>query len=217
VTGEPVSYAPFAPNEPNGLGSEECVAIRAAGWDDEPCGYPSSGLLGPSPARNLPFVCETGCGNGVVEPGEECDPPAAGACTATCKSVRACLEPGGYSSPVNGHCYFPQAVITDYQTALAACPNGTHLATLNSPAETEAGLQAVAEDCWIALSAPQGAPGFHWDVSGEDFNARRYHGFTNDDPNVLNAACGVLTPQATAGWRDRDCATSSYARLCERE
>src|SRR6185369_11388152 len=109
-------------------------------WDDRPCGYPNTGSLPYSLPFALGYICENECGNGVVDPGEECDAAGPG-CTATCMKVRACAEPGGVVSQVTGHCYFATAAAVIFTDA--ACPAGTHLATLDQIAESEAGALAA--------------------------------------------------------------------------
>ena len=71
--------------------------VRDIGWADLPCGFPSTGNLPSSPTFALGFVCESSCGNGVVEPGEECD--GGPNCTANCYLKRPCTEANSFSSP----------------------------------------------------------------------------------------------------------------------
>ena len=167
------------------------ASLRAA-WDDRPCGYAATGLLPYSYPYGLGYVCETGCGNGVVEPGEGCDDSGPG-CTATCQSVRPCTEAGGMASPVNGHCYFALSTPLAFSDALAACPNGTHLATLDEAAESEAAALAVGgSDAWIALTAAVTQGDYAWTNGGDVFESTRYHGFANPDPD------GATAPPFTA-------------------
>src|SRR5581483_3654744 len=210
VSGEPIAYTGFAPGQPSNGAKKECLAIAAAGWQNDACGWPTSGNLQASAAHAAPYVCESACGNGAVDPGEECDPPGA-ACTASCKKIRACTEPGAVSSTVNGHCYFLAGTAAAYATAKLACPAGTHVATLNAPEETDAAITASTAQAWIALT---GTPGnFAWE-SGEDFNSRRYHGFIAGEPNTANApVCVRVVP---GGWADQPC-SSTFVTLCERE
>ena len=221
VDGEPVAFTAWAPGEPdNGGGAkiEECTARTASGWNDFPCGFPATGNLPMSPAYALGFVCENGCGNGVLEPGEECDPAGAN-CTANCSLKRTCTESGGYVSPINGHCYFPLNNSVNYSNALNSCPTGTHLATLADMAETEAGLQAIAtaiDDTWIALKAPSQLGQYTWQApSSEAFDSRRYHGFAGMEPNE-NAAPNCVRLVSGFGWKDIAC-DRNYAILCERD
>jgi hypothetical protein len=209
VTGEAVAFTAFATGQPSNGAMKECMVTTASGWENDACGWPTSGNLPQSPAHTLAYVCESACGNGAVDPGEECDPPGA-TCTAACMNVRACTEPGAASSPVNGHCYFVTGAAAPWATAMNACPAATHVATLAAPEETEAALAATGGQAWIALT---GMPGtFAWG-DGEDFNARRYHGFISGEPNHGGPACVRLQP---GGWADQAC-SMAFATLCERE
>jgi hypothetical protein len=220
VTGEPFAFSAYAKMEPNNYnGVEECVvtAPLMSGWDDRPCGFPTRGNLPASPTANLGYVCESNCGNGVVEPGEECEPPGSATCTTFCQTRRACTETGAITLLTNGHCYFRGATAVNYSTARTSCPAGTHLATLDGLAENEAGLQALGGNtAWLALRAPTTPGLFAWDNPGDTFQSRRFHGFTfQDEPNHNTPpACVRFTP--AEGWRDNNCA-ELYLPLCERE
>jgi hypothetical protein len=223
VDGEMFLYSAFAPGEPNngannGGRAEDCVARGISGWADLPCGFPSTGNLPSSPTFALGFVCESSCGNGVVEPGEECD--GSPGCTANCYLKRSCTEAGAYSSPINGHCYFVQTGLVNYSTALnGTCPAGTHLATLADISETEASAVAVTgdpNDAWIALKAPSTLGVYTWQQpSSEAFNSRRYHGFQGTEPNE-NSTPNCVRVVDGMGWKDISC-NNTYDSLCERE
>jgi hypothetical protein len=218
--GEPVSFTHFLPGQPdNGTGGTEfCGTTTPGGWDDVPCGFPATGNLLSSKAFTLGYVCESGCGNGLVEPGEECDPPSSATCTNSCRLRRACTESGAVSSPVNGHCYIPINSNQNYSQALNGCPQGTHLATLGDQSESDSGIQAVgniANDAWIALRAPSQLGVYQWEaLTNELFVSRRFHGFTGNEPNENSTPnCTRIT---TAGWKDIPC-NNNYGILCERE
>jgi hypothetical protein len=222
VNGEAVSYTSYAATEPNNGGGtpepEACGVFDATrgAWDDRPCGFPDTGDLPFSYIYTLGYLCENECGNGVVDPGEGCDPPGPG-CTTSCQKARSCTEPGAVISQVNGHCYFALASAVSFTDALAACPAGTHLATLDEIAESETGSLAVGgSDAWIALRAATTQGNYLWTVGTEIFNAQRYHGFASDEPNesIAPPLCARITP--LQGWKDRSC-DSLYLPLCERE
>jgi hypothetical protein len=126
------------------------------------------------------------------------------------------------SLPENGHCYFKTSSTVVYNTALASsCPTGTHLATTDTPAETEIGLLVAGnDDSWIALGAKNTLAVFSWDIANDAiFNPRRYHDFGDNDPNQTPPAGTVLTnlpPSPPVGWRDR-ATTDTYKSICERD
>jgi hypothetical protein len=171
-----------------------------------------------SPPFGAAYLCESECGNAVVDPGEECDPPGA-QCTAACKNVRPCTEAGGVSSPTSGRCYFETATAVDWTTATQACPVGTILAAPDDPNETAAALVAAGVTGWMAMEAPTTAGVFQFHGVTRDFNPRRYHGFLAPDPDVATPpACVSITKGDARGdsWRDRTC-TTLYPALCERD
>jgi hypothetical protein len=222
VDGEPFLYSAFAPNEPNngaanGGRTEDCVAHTVIGWADLPCGFPATGNLPSSPTFALGFVCETSCGNAILEPGEECD--GGPGCTATCQLKRPCTEAGGVVSPINGHCYFVQTATVDYSHALSStCPAGTHLATLADISESEAGQLAISgsADAWIALRASSQLGVYAWGApSSEAFDSTRYHGFAGNEPNETGTPNCVRLVDGQ-GWKDITCG-NNFNALCERE
>ncbi len=218
VTGEQVTLNGFAAAQPDNLnGVETCGVVDPTnGWHDTPCGFTATGSLPASTVVHNKYVCESSCGNGVVEPGEACDPPGA-ACTATCQAVRPCAEAGGVVSGASGRCYFALAPLVDYASAAASCPAGTHVATPDSPDETAAALAAAgAADAWIALrSSAVGA--WAWDAPASlPFDSRRYHGFAAPEPNETTAPACARLRVATQDWGDHPC-TSLHATVCERD
>jgi hypothetical protein len=171
-------------------------------------------------SNTYPYVCEHSCGNGVVEPGEECELGDAG-CLPTCVRARPCTEAGGRVSTGTGHCFFLTGSNLTYDQAKAACPAGTHLATLESPTEAEAATLAVgATPAWIALRATTTLGILSWDAAATiPFDPGRYHNFDVDEPNDTTLPqCARV--EVGGLWRDRTCGASStyvYAALCERD
>ncbi len=101
------------------------------------------------------------CGNGKVDPGEECDPkaPAAAGCTTGC--LRCSAGDGRYAWPENGHCYTRHDVLLPWAEAFAACRRaGGYLVAYSSQAEQEAVrgslFGADARPSWIGVHDPAG-------------------------------------------------------------
>jgi cysteine-rich repeat protein len=85
-SGSSASYRRWNPGEPNNYGNEDCVELLVsdARWNDACCG------------ADKIYVCETLCGDGAVDPGEQCDlgPAnsnlAGSSCRNNCLSAPAC-------------------------------------------------------------------------------------------------------------------------------
>ena len=224
VDGEMFLYSAFAPGEPNngalnGNRPEDCTARTSVGWADLPCGFPSTGNLPSSPTFALGFVCESSCGNGVIEPGEECD--GGPGCTANCYLKRACTEPGAYSSPINGHCYFVDNNTVNFSTAMSSsCPAGTHLATLADIAETEAGLAADRRQRQRRLDRAQGAVDARpVQLAGSRRPKRSTRAVITASPAPSRTRTRRRTASASStapAGRTSSC-NNNYDALCERE
>ena len=220
IDGEALAYMNFYAGEPDGA-DQTCGDLDFAqpGWHDAHCGFPATGNLVSNGGSTNGYVCENSCGNGVVDPGETCDPPGAG-CTAACQRIATCTEAGGQTAALTGNCFFETGTPAAYDPVATAalCPNGTHLAAPQTSDETQAAFTAAAGGAaWIGLRAPTTLGVFQWDVPGFTFVADRYHGFVGNDPNeTATPQCVVVDPASPLGWHDRAC-TNTYATLCERE
>jgi hypothetical protein len=106
--------------------------------------------------------CPASCGDGVVEPGETCDPQAtgAGACPTTCpRAPSACLRIAltGSATGCSARC-LPSAVTACSSQSDACCPAGCTAATdPDCSAGCGDGLVGAGEVCDTAIAA--GSPG----------------------------------------------------------
>ncbi len=219
-TGETSTYQAFRAGEPS-AGREGCAVLLAQGgeWESRACGWPAAGGLPASPSSTAFYICEHRCGDGVVDPGEACDPPGP-SCTSTCRTIAACSEPGGRVSPATGACYFKAGSAVSHDTArTTGCPAGTHLASPNGPLDTAVAIQSTDGDSWIAVRAKNNVNRFDFDFAGVSLDAGRYHGFVGPDPDQgVTPACVVLSSGDVRGdgWRDRTCGELRPS-LCQRD
>jgi hypothetical protein len=211
VSGEATTFLSFAPGQPADV-THKCGNISSDGWHDALCNFPTNGGLPATTGSPKAYVCEHTCGNGVVEPGEQCDPPGA-SCTSTCQRKALCTEVGGNLSDATGNCFFPNGGAVTYSAL--SCPLGTHVAAMNEPDEVAAAQRAAgANDSWVGLRAATTVNVFAWDVPGFALEPDRFHAFSGGDPNLnVVPACTIVN---ASGWKDRAC-TDSYIPICERE
>ncbi|MGZ3406382.1 MAG: lectin-like protein, partial [Polyangia bacterium] len=172
-------------------------------------------------------VVPPGCGNGVVESGEECDqgaansddPASASTCTTMCKKRAACGSVSGAAAakidPATGHCYVAWPGPINFASAQRDCQSrGGYLAVVTSSAENSI-VNAVSglSQMWIGLEITHAATdSFRW-VDGEPF---LYSAFATGEPN--NGAnnggraedCGART---ILGWADLPCGFPSTGNL----
>jgi cysteine-rich repeat protein len=212
----PAGLPGWAPGKPdNGSGDERCGSLGGAGWDDDNC-------LGA-----LPYVCQLTCGNGVVDPGEDCDDgnrQSGDGCTLACHREAACAPPN-LADPVSGHCYETVSTLRNWPDAQADCARGgAHLVTLQNSAEEALveGLlaqQLPGVDTWHGLTNRTQAnpPDFEW-VTGEPVTWTAWDSGEPNNPGVEN--CGIILKAVRhAGfgrWDNRAC-TSTLGYVCEHE
>lgn len=177
------------------------VPDGAAGANDG-----GSGSTEPSPV----------CGNGKLEPGEQCDDEGhAGqdGCNADCKVV--CNDFGeGAKASSDHHCYngYDSASFEGSQQACIA--RGGHLATISSEAENEIARSFVKNSKWIGGfedvgATSEGAGDYEW-LSGEPFT---FENWDQGEPDRADFFCGggpvcyehCITLLGDGGWIDNRC------------
>jgi cysteine-rich repeat protein len=163
-----------------------------------------------------------GCGDGKLDPGEECDDGNAlddgNGCGKTCKVY--CLPD---EQKLGTHCYREYATSASWDTAEATCtqdPNG-HLVTITSQQEFDfvynnvfdQNFLADTSPRWIGLNDKATEGAFQW-VTGEPVVVTAW---ANGEPNNGggNENC-VEMKWANGAWDDQLCATTRLF-VCEYE
>jgi hypothetical protein len=177
------------------------------------------------------------CGDGVIDPGEECDKGDGGlmGCSSTCK-----IEcDGGYVDPMTRHCYFTKSLAPSNHDAHKACFNlGAHLVSFNGEDEymrvvaSDAGVWPTEAPTWIGLSYDPGAlayiaddrhePGFPVPSKDTICSGCYAHGVDASAGFPLNGADPfdyvLASPDAAAPWFGvASPPNNGAAVLCERE
>lgn len=126
-------------------GDPICVTGSATAASGSGSGSATTGGVGGS---------RTTCGNGVVDPDEECDDksPAAHGCTA-CKVD--CAEPGAFKDPATAHCYWVQVESQSFFESNVTCEltPGGRLSSVTTPAELAMIATHLESSAWIGASA----------------------------------------------------------------
>jgi cysteine-rich repeat protein len=182
----------------NSGGNEDCVALTGSGaMNDLPCG------------NTLEYICERSpagsCGDGIVQPGEECD-DAVNSTWFSCAACKIACKAGEFEDPATRHCYrvVPDLVgASQAETGCAAI--GAHLAAINTPTENALIQAHTPAPAWIGL---EGSPTPAW-LHGDPYC------FTN---NYAGGApgkdCTTILPDGT--WSGTSC-TATRGYVCERE
>jgi hypothetical protein len=106
------------------------------------------------------------CGNGVVDPGEECDDALSPAGTCTDCSV-VCVGDGEHKDA--GHCYRVSTTLSNWWSARDACGawrTGAYIAVVTSQPEQDFVASIVVESSFLGAQLDRGA--WTW-MNGEPF------------------------------------------------
>lgn len=137
TTGETAEPAPWESGEPSDGGGipENCIEIRQDGLNNQQCLEPRA------------YVCERHppgrCGDGVIDPAEECDDgngevtDGCAGCKVTCDDASVDAIGLKLEDPSSHHCYVYDDNSMDWMTAKATCEGipGFYFATVSSAEE----------------------------------------------------------------------------------
>jgi cysteine-rich repeat protein len=204
VNGEP--WQPhWAGNEPNDSNkNEDCAIFYSSGqMNDTSCSDQRDALCERAPGGS--------CGDGIVQPGEECDDKIAYAHLTCSKCVIAC--PAGESKDAaTHHCY---RVVTGagstWDAARDDCAaSGAYLTTINSPTENQMLFQMNLNGAkWIGASRSDKNADFKW----LNTDAVCYTNWSPTPPKD-DKHCGTLLPSGT--WVNETC-SQLQGYICERD
>ncbi len=150
------------------------------------------------------------CGDGVVQPGEECDDTIAYD-HITCKQCAVHCPSGEIEDPATRHCY---RVVTGAGVSWDAARNdcassGAYLAVINSPMENALLQAGLTGSKWIGASRANDNEAFKW----LNTDALCYTNWSTA-PMKDGKHCAALQPSST--WSNNDC-NQSQGYICERD
>ena len=152
------------------------------------------------------------CGNGMVDPGEECDDKTPGG--HNCTQCRLdCLESGAFKDPATAHCYWALSVeMSFYQSSVGceASPGG-RLATVTSASELDLIAKHVVGPVWIGASELGSTGELQW-LDQEPWS---YHPWGPGEPGQGTKDSCVMLGGVPLLFGLDDCALTR-ASLCER-
>ena len=183
------------PGDSNGV--EDCVYFNPSGnvMADVVC------------SANIGYVCERTpvgtCGDGILQPGEECD-DAISSQYFDCTSCKLACKAGEFEDPATRHCYRVVPGPVDQTTAAAACAGlGATLASINTKEENALIEAHLTDQAWIGLDASSATVWSNTDPV-----------CFNNGPGGGQKGCTVILPDGT--WKIVSC-VSNRAYVCERE
>jgi cysteine-rich repeat protein len=174
----------------------------------------------PSSSSTTSQVTSPGCGNGVVEGGEQCDDgnlANGDRCTSLCV---ACVRTSDRVNLADGHCYDRVVgLAASWQVAVSTCaarPRG-HLVVYESAAEHAAIVEALVRGdlVWVGMS-DLATEGVWVPVVQPAAGGSAYVGWRSDEPNGGAGDNCASHYDSTGEWADEPCG-SVYSFICEQE
>jgi hypothetical protein len=163
------------------------------------------------------------CGDGHVDPGEDCDdgvgnsdsPSVAANCTTHCKRRSPCGDVTAASAaavdPDTGHCYITWDTVTQpWQVAQSDCQSRGGMLAVITSAQEESLVERITGSGthWIGLWRVAPGNTMTW-IDGE---AAGYMNFYAGEPDGPNQTCGNLD-FAQPGWHDAHCGMAATGNL----
>jgi cysteine-rich repeat protein len=153
------------------------------------------------------------CGDGIIDPGEECDDgnnAANDGCTAC---VMDCNGAGAFKDPVLHHCYrIPVTKLGFLQATFACKLQGATLAAITSPEELAVVSAHLQGAIWIG-GEDSSPPGTYTWIDGEPWVFAPWK--PGEPGGVMNKSCIKLAGPMPYGFAEDDC-TQNFPFLCER-
>ena len=152
------------------------------------------------------------CGNGVLDPGEECDDGSTVDGDGCTQCQVDCDEPGAFKVAATAHCYWvsPKA-LSFFESSVRCQYQGGKLASVTSPLELQQLDPKVSGPLWIGASALAPAGAFHW-LDGEPW---AYAPWSAGVPDVMDKDLCVLLDGEPLLFGAKEC-TQARKALCER-
>ena len=151
------------------------------------------------------------CGNGVVDPGEECDDKTSA--EQGCKQCMVdCSEPGAFKDPATFHCYWPVLAELSFSKSSVNCQSfpGGGLATVTSASELGEIANHVTGPMWIG-----GMVGSNGELIWLDHEPWSFHPWAVGEPSGGSKDLCLALGGAPLLFAMDDCELTR-ASLCER-
>lgn len=156
------------------------------------------------------------CGDGIVDPGEECD-DANGEPGDGCDFCFIECEAAAVKEPTTGHCYRVFAAALTWADAEANCKawGGAmdlgHLVSIGDAAEQQFVAGLITENAWIGGDDMAKEGTYVW----TDGTPWTYEHFAPNEPNDTTVEDCIFM-RADGDWDDHDCAYKWPSYVCER-
>lgn len=168
-----------------------------------------------------------GCGDGILDADEECEPDGVAPCTERCTVDCASFAYGGTPltlSDGSTHCYYALIMARSFDDSRLECEkHGGHLVTIHSSAEQSLvrSLVGAASTAWIGatdgLTVNDWMAGTYAWVTDEPFGFRPSGGFTSAPAPYCMGSCGhcaTVSGSVADSWNVADC-TGQLTGICE--